>query len=52
MRVLSNSVGARVDQGLLDLLANGLHVVFVVVFVIGASVLMLSLLLPRGRRLE
>ena len=51
-RLLTPGSGAQVDQGLLDVLANGLHVVYVAVFVIGVIVLVLSLLLPRGRRLE
>lgn len=50
--LLTPGTGAQADQGLLDVLASGLHVVYVAVFVIGLSVLVLTWLLPRGRRLE
>jgi len=48
---LTPGAGATVDETLLQLLAGGLHAVYVGVFVIGLLVFLLSLLLPRGRRL-
>lgn len=49
--LLTPGAVTQVDQGLLDLLASGLHVVYTAVFVIGLLVFLLTLLLPRERRL-
>jgi hypothetical protein len=49
--LLTPGLDAVVDPVLTLLLADGLHVVYGGVFAMGVVVLLLSLLLPRSRRL-
>ncbi len=49
--LLTPGAAGAADEGLRAVLASGLHTVYVGVFLVGLLVFVLSLLLPRGRRL-